>query len=78
MVPQLGLPGLPPGPLSHLIVNRAKRTVPYPILGENTMVLSDTLCVAPNDKGELCLTCRCAGALRRVSTCPAYEIDECP
>eukprot|EP00887_Chlorella_sp_A99_P001604 scaffold8.g1604.t1 len=88
--PQAGLPKLPPGPLSQLIVNRAKarrwqpccpsyhirlqcvaadepswvpspqRTVPYPLLGENTLVLSDVLCVSPNAQGKLSLRCRVA------------------
>ncbi len=46
--------------LLQLVVNRAKRTVPYPLLGENTLVLSDVLCLSPNKAGQLCLTCRCA------------------
>ncbi len=46
--------------LLQLVVNRAKRTVPYPLLGENTLVLSDVLCLAPNKGGQLCLTCRYA------------------
>ncbi|GAB4816589.1 hypothetical protein N2152v2_003635 [Parachlorella kessleri] len=54
------LPALPPSELSRLVVNRAKRTVPYPLLGENTLVLSDVLCLAPNKAGQLCLTCRVA------------------
>ena len=35
-----------------------QRTVPYPLLGENTLVLSDVLCVAPNAQGRLALFCR--------------------
>ena len=45
---------------AQLVVNRAKRTVPYPLLGENTLVLSDVLCLAHDKRGRLCLTCRCA------------------
>jgi len=56
--PQSGLPILPKSQLSHLVVSRSKRTVPYPLLGENTLVLSDTLCVAPNERGNMCLYCR--------------------
>jgi len=56
--PQSGLPILPKSHLSHLVVSRSKRTVPYPLLGENTLVLSDTLCVAPNERGNMCLYCR--------------------
>ena len=36
--PQADLPPLPQDELSKLVVTRAKRTVPYPILGENTLV----------------------------------------
>jgi hypothetical protein len=53
---------LAPSQLSQLVVNRAKRTVPYPLLGENTLVLSDLLCLGPNDKGQPCLMCRSAGS----------------
>ncbi|PSC68160.1 E set domain-containing [Micractinium conductrix] len=60
VVPQDGLPLLAPSQLSQLVVNRAKRTVPYPLLGENTLVLSDVLCVAPNEEGTPCLMCRAA------------------
>jgi hypothetical protein len=36
--PQADLEPLPQPELSKLVVHRAKRTVPYPILGENTLV----------------------------------------
>ena len=36
--------------------------VPYPLLGENTLVLSDVLCVAPNEEGTPCLMCRRAAS----------------
>ncbi|EFN59959.1 hypothetical protein CHLNCDRAFT_133057 [Chlorella variabilis] len=57
VLPQDGLPLLPPSQLSQLVVNRAKRTgeLPYPLLGENTLVLSDLLCVGPNEDGRPCL-----------------------
>lgn len=57
---QKEMPDLHSSHLSNLVVHRAKRTVPYPLLGENTLVLSDVLCVAPNEDGELCLLCRVA------------------
>lgn len=60
VVPQPGLPPLAPSALSRLVVNRAKRTVPYPLLGDNTLVLSDTMCVHEDDQGRLCLTVRVA------------------
>ena len=56
--PQKDLPELSQADLSLIVVNRARRTVPYPLLGENTLVLSDNLCVAPNEDGLLCLYCR--------------------
>ncbi|KAL4858599.1 G protein-activated inward rectifier potassium channel 4 [Chlorella vulgaris] len=45
-----------------LVVNRAKRAVPYPLLGENTLVLSDVLCVRPaaGDAAAMELVCRVA------------------
>jgi len=36
--PQADLEPLPQAELSKMVVTRAKRTVPYPILGENTLV----------------------------------------
>ncbi|KAL4443440.1 hypothetical protein ABPG75_011177 [Micractinium tetrahymenae] len=49
---------------SQLVVNRAKRTVPYPLLGENTLVISDVLCVRPveGERGSsrMQLVCRVA------------------
>ena len=55
---QSSMPNLHPSQLSQLVVNRAKRTVPYPLLGENTLVLSDVMCVAPNEDGQLVLYAR--------------------
>lgn len=55
---QQDLPAGHPSHLSNLVVGRAKRTVPYPLLGENTLVLSDVLCVCPDELGRLCLFCR--------------------
>ena len=34
--------------------------MPYPLLGENTLVLSDTLCLRANHGGKLELVCRVA------------------
>jgi len=56
--PQKDMPEISKEELSTLIVNRSKKTVPYPLLGENTLVLSDVLCVSPNESGTLCLYCR--------------------
>ena len=50
-------PGLPARP-SHPPCLPALPAVPYPLLGENTLVLSDVLCVAPNERGQPCLMCR--------------------
>ena len=40
MEPQADLPPLPQEELSKVVTTRAKRTVPYPLLGENTLVRS--------------------------------------
>jgi len=57
LAPQM--PMLVPSQLSQLVVNRARKTVPYPLLGENTLVLSDVLTVAPGSRpGTLRLACR--------------------
>ena len=47
-----------PSALSRAVVHRALRTVPYPLLGENTLVLSDSCILAPDDQGDLCLMFR--------------------
>jgi hypothetical protein len=70
MEPQKNLPLLVPSQLSQLVVYRAKRTVPYPLLGENTMVLSDVLCVCETKDGNLCLTCRWVTAKRGLCMLP--------
>ena len=52
------------------MVHRAKRAVPYPMLGENTLVLSDLLCVRPVAGGRgsntMELVCRCGGRADRL------------
>ncbi|KAL6773734.1 IRK1B [Auxenochlorella protothecoides x Auxenochlorella symbiontica] len=60
IVPQAGLPPLPASALSRLVTNRAKRTVPYPLLGDNTLVVSDTMCLYRDEAGRLCLAARVA------------------
>lgn len=55
--PQPELPMLPQDELSQVVVSRSKRTVPYPILGENTLVLSETMVLTEYD-GELTLMFR--------------------
>ena len=52
--------GPPPRHQQHT-VSRAKRAVPYALLGENTLVLSDLLCVrpTPGSRGaQMELVCR--------------------
>lgn len=44
----------------QLVVSRAIRTVPYPLLGENTLVLSDSMVLAKDEKGTLALMFRSA------------------
>ena len=47
-----------PSALSTTVVNRALRTVPYPLLGENTLCLSDSCILAPDDEGNMALMFR--------------------
>lgn len=48
-----------PSHLNPTLLPPTRRTaVPYPLLGENTLVLSDLLCVGPNEDGRPCLMCR--------------------
>ncbi|KAK9916760.1 hypothetical protein WJX75_006642 [Coccomyxa subellipsoidea] len=56
--PLEGLEMLPPAQLSRLVAAKALRTVPYPLLGENTLVISDSIVLAPDDKGQLALIVR--------------------
>ena len=44
--------------LLQLVVTKAIRTVPYPLLGENTLVLSDSMVLAKDEKGQLALMFR--------------------
>lgn len=41
-------------------MSKAVRTVPYPLLGENTLVLSDSLVLAKDENGDLALMFRSA------------------
>ena len=66
-------PPSPSFPPLQNVVNRAKRAVPYPLLGENTLVLSDLLCVRPAKGGRggaMELVCRCAAAAARGALAP--------
>lgn len=56
--PLEGLEMLPPAQLSRLVAAKALRTVPYPLLGENTLVISDSIVLAPDDNGQLALLVR--------------------
>ena len=57
---QEGVPDLPQSEISKLVVSRSKRTVPYPLLGENTLAVSDSLCISQNSDGTLRLSVRVA------------------
>lgn len=46
--------------IMQLVVSRAIQTVPYPLLGENTLVLSDSMVLAKDEKGNLALMFRSA------------------
>lgn len=50
--PQAGLAMLPPAALSRAVVGRSARCVPYPLLGENTLCLSDSLCLSRTRGGR--------------------------
>lgn len=60
--PLAGLEMMSQSELSVLVVSKSLRTVPYPLLGENTMVLSDSMILAPDEQGRLALMFRCAAA----------------
>ena len=57
--PLAGLEMMQKAELSLAVVSKSLRTVPYPLLGENTMVLSDTMILSPDEKGRLALMFRC-------------------
>lgn len=52
----------PPGPSSRKVVSHLSKAVPYPVLQENTLVLSNSLVVAQRE-GKLCLMFRCRPSL---------------
>ena len=58
MEPLEGLEMMGPSALSTTVVNRALRTVPYPLLGENTLCLSDSCILAPDDEGNMAIMFR--------------------
>lgn len=56
--PLEGLEMLPVSHLSRLVASKALRTVPYPLLGENTLCIADSMCLAPDEDGKLALLFR--------------------
>jgi len=56
--PQDGLRMLPPSALSRAVVGRALRCVPYPLLGENTLCVSDSLVLGTDKDGAPALLVR--------------------
>ena len=58
MEPLEGLEMLPVSHLSRLVASKALRTVPYPLLGENTLCIADSMCLAPDEDGKLALLFR--------------------
>lgn len=61
---------LPPSQLSRLVGAKALRTVPYPLLGENTLCISDSLVLASDEKGNLALLFRSgATSFAHISIC---------
>ena len=56
--PLEGLEMLPVSQLSRLVASKALRTVPYPLLGENTLCIADSMVLAPDENGKLALLFR--------------------
>ena len=56
--PLEGLEMLPVSQLSRLVASKALRTVPYPLLGENTLCIADSMVLAPDEDGKLALLFR--------------------
>eukprot|EP00884_Botryococcus_braunii_P021107 jgi/Botrbrau1/7680/Bobra.0159s0122.1 len=56
--PLAGMPKMSRGPLSEFVVKSAVRTVPYPLLASNTLVLSDAMLLSRDEKGDLALMFR--------------------
>ena len=56
--PQAGLRLLPPSALSRAVVGRSLRCVPYPLLGENTLCVSDSLVLGTDREGAPALLVR--------------------
>lgn len=63
---------LPVSHLSRLVASKALRTVPYPLLGENTLCIADSMCLAPDEDGKLALL------FRRVISCAPANPDLYP
>ena len=59
---------MPVAQLSRLVASKALRTVPYPLLGENTLCIADSMVLAPDEHGKLALMFRC-------SSCRAYLLS---
>ena len=49
-----------PSKTSRRVVSNALRTVPFPLLGENTLTLSDHMCLAPDENGHMSVMFRYA------------------
>lgn len=62
---------LPPPALSRVVVGRAARVAPYPLLGENTLVISDSLCLARTRRGATALMFRIGDSY------PSQTIEAC-
>lgn len=77
--PLQGLEMMQQSELSILVVSKSLRTVPYPLLGENTMVLSDSMILAPDEQGRLSLMFRCcpASSCTSHSHLPSCHLQHC-
>ena len=58
--PLEGMEMMPVAQLSRLVASKALRTVPYPLLGENTLCIADSMVLAPDEHGRLALMFRCS------------------
>ncbi len=69
MEPLEGMEMMPVAQLSRLVASKALRTVPYPLLGENTLCIADSMVLAPDQDGRLALMFRCASGKTDMTPC---------
>ena len=67
---------MPVAQLSRLVASKALRTVPYPLLGENTLCIADSMVLAPDQDGRLALMFRCASGMIDVTAILVLAADQ--